>query len=42
MIIIKISKKSDSEKSFLVFKKAVSFNLRKYRKGFYFQGKKKK
>jgi len=43
MIIIKINKeKKNPEASFLTFKKAASFTLRKYREGFYFKNKKKK
>jgi len=43
MIKLKINKeKKNPEVSFLIFKKASSFTLRKYREGFYFQKKKKK
>ena len=41
MIKIKIKDKDSKEISFLNFKKATSFTLQKYRRGFYFQKKKK-
>jgi len=43
MIRIKIKDKNSREKemAFLLFKKAVSFNLKKYRSGMYFKKKKK-
>jgi hypothetical protein len=40
MIKIKINDKN-KELSFLIFKKAASFTLRKYKKNMYFQKKKK-
>jgi hypothetical protein len=42
MIRIKINKEKTSESSFLFFKKLSSFALRKYRKGLYFEKKKRK
>jgi len=42
MIRIIISKDKNPEMSLLALKKAASFTLRKYRKGFYFHSKKKK
>jgi len=41
MIRVKINDKSNKELSFLIFKKAASFTLRKYKKSMYFQKKKK-
>jgi len=41
MIKIKINDKNNKEMSFLIFKKAASFTLRKYKKNMYFQKKKK-
>jgi hypothetical protein len=41
MIKIKILDKNNKELSFLIFKKASAFALRKYKKDMYFQKKKK-
>jgi hypothetical protein len=42
MIRIKINQEKSPESSFLFFKKLSSFALHKYRKGFYFEKKKRK
>ena len=41
MIRVKINDKSNKELSFLIFKKAAAFTLKKYKKNKYFQKKKK-
>jgi hypothetical protein len=42
MIKIKINDKNKKESSFIIFKKASSFALKKYKKNMYFQKKKNK
>jgi len=41
MIRIKINDKNNKGLSFIIFKKAASFTLKKYRKNMYFRKKKK-
>jgi len=41
MIKIKIKDKNNKDSSFLIFKKAASFALKKYKKNLYFRKKKK-